>query len=107
MGQKYEKMETFITFAIHNRDINNKKMKKVNFLPVLAIAFMALCGLVSCEKDPITEGGDIEVYVDRLEAKPEGEELRFNFSIVTLQGVIISELLIQLDGQLSFSVSML
>lgn len=45
-------------------------MKKVNFLPVLAIAFMALCGLASCEKDPITEGGDIEVYVDRLELSP-------------------------------------
>lgn len=88
MGQKYEKMENFITFAIHNRDINNKKMKKVNILPILAIAFMALCGLVSCEKDPITEGGDIEVYVDRLEAKPEGEELRFNFSIVApIEGV--------------------
>lgn len=56
---------------------------------MLAIAFIALCGLASCEKDPITEGGDIEVYVDRLEAKPEGEELRFSFSIVTLQGVII------------------
>ena len=70
LGQKYEKMETFITFAIHNRDINNKKNEKSELLPVLAIAFMALCGLVSCEKDSITEGGDIEVYVDRLELSP-------------------------------------
>lgn len=28
LGQKYEKMENFITFAIHNRVMNNKKNEK-------------------------------------------------------------------------------
>ena len=57
---------------------------KTNFFKVLAIAVVALCGLVACEKDSTVDGGNIEVYVDSLEAKPEGEELRFNYSIVKL-----------------------
>ena len=56
-------------------------MKTTNFFRVLAIAVVALCGLAACEKDPVVESAYIELYAERLEAQPEGEELRFNFSI--------------------------
>lgn len=64
---------------------------KADFLKVLAIAVVALCGLVACEKDPVTPtNGNVEVYVDALEAKPEGEELRFNYSIINpVEGVSV------------------
>lgn len=55
---------------------------KANFLRALTIAVVALMGLISCENDPIESGSNIEVYVDSLEAKPEGEEMRFNYSIM-------------------------
>lgn len=54
---------------------------KTNLLKVLAIAVGALVILASCEKDPIAESGNIEVYDESLEAAPEGGELRFSYSI--------------------------
>ena len=44
---------------------------------VVALAVM----LVSCEKDPATESSNIITYVEALEAQPEGETLRVNYSI--------------------------
>ena len=49
-------------------------MKTTNFFRVLAIAVVALCGLAACEKDPVVESANIELYAERLEAQPEGEE---------------------------------
>lgn len=54
---------------------------KANFFRALVVAVVALMGIVSCEKDPATESGNIEIYDKVLEAKPEGEEMRFNYSI--------------------------
>ena len=44
---------------------------------VVALAVM----LVSCEKDPATESSNVVLYVEALEAQPEGETLRVNYSI--------------------------
>ena len=55
---------------------------KANFFRVLAVAAVALMALASCEKEPIAESSNIEIYDTTLEAKPEGEELRLNYSIV-------------------------
>ena len=46
-------------------------MKTTNFFRVLAIAVVALCGLAACEKDPVVESANIELYAERLEAQPE------------------------------------
>ena len=51
---------------------------------VVALAML----LVSCEKEPVAETSNITIYVDELEAKPEGESLRVNFSIAQpIEGV--------------------
>ena len=41
----------------------------------------ALVALVGCQKDPVVNEDTIKVYVEELTALPEGEELRFNYTI--------------------------
>jgi hypothetical protein len=36
---------------------------------------------VSCSKDPATDSGDIELYIETLEVQPEGGNLRFNYTV--------------------------
>ena len=38
--------------------------------------------VVSCEKELATQTSNITIYVEALEAQPEGETLRFNYSLV-------------------------
>ena len=38
--------------------------------------------VVSCEKELTTQTSNITIYVEALEAQPEGETLRFNYSLV-------------------------
>ncbi len=45
---------------------------------VIALAFV----LVSCQKEPDTKVSNITLYVESLEAKPEGDTFRINYSIV-------------------------
>ena len=64
---------------------------KTNFLQLFAIAMAALVALVGCQKDPDTPSATIEIYAESLEAKPEGEELRFNYSIIdAVEGVTLT-----------------
>lgn len=54
---------------------------------MMAVVALAML-LVSCEKEPVAETSNITIYVDELEAKPEGESLRVNFSIAQpIEGV--------------------
>ena len=46
---------------------------------VMALAFV----LVSCQNEPDTKPSNITLYADEVEAQPEGETLRINYSIVT------------------------
>ena len=45
---------------------------------IMALAFVA----VSCQNEPDTKVSNITLYVDALEAQPEGESFRVNYSIV-------------------------
>lgn len=64
---------------------------KTNSLHLFAIAMAALVALVGCQKDPDTPSATIEIYAESLEAKPEGEELRFNYSIIdAVEGVTLT-----------------
>ena len=54
---------------------------KAKFLRVLAMVVVVLSALVSCSKDPATDSGDIELYVETLEVQPEGGNLRFNYTV--------------------------
>lgn len=54
---------------------------RYKFFTLLTMALVALCGLTSCEKDAVTEGNAIIIFVERLEALPEGGSLRFNYAI--------------------------
>ena len=47
-------------------------------MAVVALALVA----VSCQKEPDTKVSNITLYVDALEAQPEGESFRVNYSIV-------------------------
>ena len=46
-------------------------------MTIVALAFM----IVSCEKEPATTSSDITLYVEALEAQPEGESFRVNYTI--------------------------
>ena len=46
---------------------------------VMALAFV----MVSCQKDADTKVSNITLYVDALEAQPEGETFRVNYSIAS------------------------
>lgn len=46
----------------------------------MAIVLLAF-GLVSCQREPAVESSNIVLYVEALEAQPEGETLRVNYSI--------------------------
>ena len=46
---------------------------------VVALALLA----VSCQKEPATQTSNIVTYVEALEAQPEGESFRLNYSIAT------------------------
>ena len=64
----------------------------MNLISVMRSAMTAVVALamllVSCEKEPVAETSNITIYVDELEAKPEGESLRVNFSIAQpIEGV--------------------
>ena len=54
---------------------------RYKFFTLLTMVLVALCGLTSCEKDAVTEGNAIKIFVERLEALPEGGSLRFNYAI--------------------------
>ena len=54
---------------------------KAKFLRVLAMVVVVLSALVSCSKDPATDSGDIELYIETLEVQPEGGNLRFNYTV--------------------------
>ena len=57
-------------------------MKLFSFIRSALTAVVALAFLmVSCEKDPATTSSNITTYVEALEALPEGETLRINYSI--------------------------
>ena len=45
---------------------------------VMALAFV----LVSCQKEPDAKVSNITLYVESLEAQPEGDTFRINYSIV-------------------------
>ena len=64
-------------------------MKLISVMRSAMTAVVALAMLlVSCEKEPVAETSNITIYVDELEAKPEGESLRVNFSIAQpIEGV--------------------
>lgn len=57
-------------------------MKK-GILSVVMMLMALAIGFVSCEKEPVLESGNIVLYLSELEAQPEGEALRFNYSITT------------------------
>ena len=64
---------------------------KTKFLGVAVTLMAALVALVGCQKDPDTASANIEIYAESLEAKPEGEELRFNYSIINpIEGVALT-----------------
>ena len=64
---------------------------KTKFLGVAVTLMAALVALVGCQKDPDTASANIEIYAESLEAKPEGEELRFNYSIINpVEGVALT-----------------
>ena len=46
-------------------------------IAIVALAF----GFVSCEKEPVAEVSNIVLYADTLEAQPEGDTFRINYSI--------------------------
>ncbi len=57
-------------------------MKLIPIMRSAMIAVVALAMLfVSCEKEQVVETNNITIYVDALEAQPEGETLRVNYSI--------------------------
>ena len=64
-------------------------MKLFSFIRSALTAVVALAFLmVSCEKDPTTTSSNITTYVEALEALPEGETLRINYSIAKpMEGV--------------------
>ena len=64
-------------------------MKLFSFIRSALTAVVALAFLmVSCEKDPATTSSNITTYVEALEALPEGETLRINYSIAKpMEGV--------------------
>ena len=64
-------------------------MKLISVMRSAMTAVVALAMLlVSCEKEPVAETSNITIYVDELEAKPEGDSLRVNFSIAQpIEGV--------------------
>ena len=57
------------------------------FLSVALMVAALLVSLSSCQKDPDTEKtkGNITLYVDSLEALPEGDMLRVNYDIAERQ----------------------
>lgn len=57
-------------------------MKKSLISAVVMVLALAI-GFVSCEKEPATQTSNIVTYVEALEAQPEGETLRLNYSIAT------------------------
>ena len=64
----------------------------MNLISVMRSAMTAVVALamllVSCEKEPVAETSNITIYVNELEAEPEGESLRVNFSIAQpIEGV--------------------
>ena len=55
-------------------------MKHSIISAVLMVLTIAI-GFVSCQKDPAITSNNITLYVEALEAQPEGETLRVNYSI--------------------------
>lgn len=55
-------------------------MKHSIISAVLMVLTIAI-GFVSCQKDPAITANNITLYVEALEAQPEGETLRVNYSI--------------------------
>ena len=54
---------------------------RTRFFGAVVMVMTALVAMVGCQKEPDTQNDNIRIYAESLEAKPEGEELRFNFSI--------------------------
>ena len=64
---------------------------KTKFFGFAVTLMAALVAWVGCQKDPDTASANIEIYAESLEAKPEGEELRFNYSIINpVEGVALT-----------------
>ena len=57
-------------------------MKSISiFRSVMTLVMTLAFVFVSCQKDPVVEQSNITLYVEALEAQPEGETLRVNYSI--------------------------
>lgn len=54
----------------------------MKFFGAVVMVMTALVAMAGCQKEPDTQNDNIRIYAESLEAKPEGEELRFNYEIV-------------------------
>ena len=54
---------------------------RTRFFGAVVMVMTAVIAMVGCQKDPSANEDTIKVYAEELTALPEGEELRFNYTI--------------------------